>query len=249
MPSVPGWQIDARFQPAREVAGDFYDVFPIMNGKRIAFLVADVCDKGVGAALFMSLSRSLIRAFAMQHYNINWADDLFSMAGGAGNGKRLAIGANAVKTAIVNTNNYITEHHLDLNMFATCFMGMFDPQTGTIFYINAGHCPPAIVDAQGSIKARLESTGPAVGMFPGAEFTICETKLEHGDMMFIFSDGVTDARNPAGKLFKEEGMLSLLTPPADTAQTLCERILNALNHYISTAVQFDDITMMALKRE
>ncbi len=80
--AVPGWEIDGRFQPAREVAGDFYDVWMMMNNKRIGFMLGDVCDKGVGAALFMSLTRSLIRALAMQNYNINWADTLFDSYSG-----------------------------------------------------------------------------------------------------------------------------------------------------------------------
>src|SRR5690606_33362028 len=78
MPEVPGMEICARFRPAREVAGDFYDVFPMMNNRKLGFLIADVTDKGVGAALFMSLTRSLLRAFAMQNYNINWADSLLT---------------------------------------------------------------------------------------------------------------------------------------------------------------------------
>ncbi len=254
LPEVPGWEIGGRFQPAREVAGDFYDFFMMMNKRRLGIIIADVCDKGVGAALFMSLTRSLLRAFAMQSHNVNWAENLFEDSSSNASfsvqsrGGRLAIRANALKTAVVDTNEYITEHHLDLNMFATMFFGMLDPATGTLLYINGGHCPPMIISPDGVIKERLEPTGPAVGMFPGAEFEILDAQMEPGDILFCFTDGVTDARNPAGKMFHEEGIMSLIHPPLDSANTLLDRVHGALNNYISDAVQFDDITMVAAQR-
>ena len=253
LPVVPGWEIGGRFQPAREVAGDFYDFFLMMNDRRLGIIIADVCDKGVGAALFMSLTRSLLRAFAMMNHNVNWAENLFEEGGGAstfGRSKssRVAIRANALKTAVVDTNEYITTHHLDLNMFATLFFGMLDPVTGTLLYINGGHCPPMIISPTGEIKARLEPTGPAVGMFPGAEFEIADAQLDYGDVFYGFTDGVTDARNPAGKLFHEAGLISLITPPLDSAKGLMDRVDNALYNHIADAIQFDDITMVAARR-
>ena len=252
MPDVPGWHISGRFQPAREVAGDFYDVWMMMNNKRIGFMLGDVCDKGVGAALFMSLTRSLIRAFAMQNYNINWAESLFDDAvGGAATSRvsRQNIMASAVRTAMVNTNNYITEHHLDLNMFATLFFGMIDPRTGEVLYINGGHPGPMIISPTCDIKARLDPSGPAVGMFPETEFTIQSAKLEPGDFLFVFSDGATDARNPAGKLIGEKGLIEMLTPAAPNVNALLDRIESRLANWIGSAVQFDDITMLAIQRE
>ena len=252
LPVVPGWEIGGRFQPAREVAGDFYDLFMMMNERRLGILIADVCDKGVGAALFMSLTRSLIRAFAMMNHNVNWAENLFDDSGttlGRNKSSRVAIRANALKTAVVDTNEYITTHHLDLNMFATMFFGMLDPATGTLLYINGGHCPPMIISPRGEIKARLEPTGPAVGMFPGAEFEIADAQLDYGDMLYAFTDGVTDARNPAGKLFHEAGLISLVHPPLDSAKGFLDRVDNALYNHIADAIQFDDITMVAARRE
>lgn len=255
LPVVNGWEIGGRFQPAREVAGDFYDFFMMTNGRRLGIIIADVCDKGVGAALFMSLTRSLIRAFAMMNHNVNWAENLFEPGGGLSLGRnkssRVAIQANALKTAVVDTNEYITQHHLDLNMFATLFFGMLDPVTGTLLYINGGHCPPMIISPDGTIKARLEPTGPAVGMFPGADFEIADAQLDYGDILYGFTDGVTDARNPAGKLFHESGLLSLIVPPAapiETAKGLLDRVDTALYNHIGDAIQFDDITMVAARR-
>jgi sigma-B regulation protein RsbU (phosphoserine phosphatase) len=252
LPEIKGWEIGGRFKPAREVAGDFYDFFLMMGERRLGIIIADVCDKGVGAALFMSLMRSLLRAFTMMSHNVNWAESLFedptaSFSVKSSSGK-LAIRANALKTAVVNTNEYITEHHLDLNMFATTFFGMLDPVTGTLLYINGGHPPVFIIAPDGTIKARLEPTGPAVGMFPGAEFEIMDAHLEPGDILLGYTDGVTDARNPDGKLFHEEGLVKLIRPPLDSAGGLLDRIDSALSNYIGDAVQFDDITMVAARR-
>jgi sigma-B regulation protein RsbU (phosphoserine phosphatase) len=251
LPVVPGWEIGGRFQPAREVAGDFYDFFMMMNNRRLGIIIADVCDKGVGAALFMSLTRSLIRAFDMETHNVNWTESLFQEGEQTFNVKsqsgRLAIRANALKTAMVNTNEYITEHHLDLTMFATLFFGMLDPQTGSLLYINGGHCPPMIISTEGELKARLDPTGPAVGMFPGAEFEIMDAQLEPGDMLFGFTDGVTDARNPAGKLFHEAGIFGLIKPPINSVVGWLDRVDHALYNHIGDAVQFDDITMVAAR--
>jgi sigma-B regulation protein RsbU (phosphoserine phosphatase) len=98
------------------------------------------------------------------------------------------------------------------------------------------------------MKARLEPTGPAVGMFPGAEFEILDAHLDKGDILLGFTDGVTDARNPEGKLFHEEGLIELIHPPLDSATGLLDRIDNALYNYIGDAVQFDDITMVCARR-
>jgi sigma-B regulation protein RsbU (phosphoserine phosphatase) len=248
MPLVPGWEINARFHPAREVAGDFYDVFTMLNDKKLAFMIADVCDKGVGAALFMSLTRSLLRAFSMQ--NFKWLDttemhavDLVETVDHVGTG------AGALRTAVINTNNYITEHHLELNMFATLLFGVLDPETGNLVYINGGHCPPMIISRTCDVKTRLEATGAAVGIFPGSEFEVGTAHLEHGDILLAYTDGITDARNPDGKLFGESRLLELLNPPAPSVKALLDRIENALHNHISDAVQFDDITMLAIRRE
>jgi sigma-B regulation protein RsbU (phosphoserine phosphatase) len=249
MPEMPGWEISAFFQPARDVAGDFFDVFTMMNNRKLGLMIADVCDKGVGAALFMSLTRSLLRAFVMQTRNVNWADVLFDEPAASREDARLAITANALETAVVSTNNYITEHHLDLNMFATLFFGMLEPNEGILAYINGGHCPPIILSPDGEIKSRLEPQGPAVGMFPGAKFGIEQTQLDHGDMLIAFTDGVTDVRNPAVKLFTEAGLLSLLTPPLGSAEAMVQRITSAVSNHMDDAVQFDDITLLVVRRE
>ena len=257
LPQPPGWEIVACFHPAREVAGDWYDAFQLPHN-RIGLVIADVCDKGVGAALFMSLMRSLIRAFSQQNFSLGWTDVLSNLSAVSGvksgaqpplqSKKRLpAPGTTALQNAIMLTNNYVAKTHLDMNMFATLFFGVLDPATGLLLYVNGGHMPPAIIGPEG-IKQRLKPTGPAVGMMPDATFEIQEARIEPGDILYTYSDGVTDARDPNRKLFGEKRLVELLSTPAASAGELQERVDRALQAHIATAPQFDDITMLTVYR-
>jgi sigma-B regulation protein RsbU (phosphoserine phosphatase) len=253
-PEIRGWEISSYFHAAREIAGDFYDAFEMPNN-RLGVLVADVCDKGVGAALFMSLMRSLLRAYAMQNYSINWASILDSQEILARKEKNVVArqlmptaGMIALENTVKLTNNYVATIHGDLSMFATTFFGVLQPLTGSFLYINAGHCPPFIIDANGKIKQRIEATGPAVGMFADANFEIGEVFLEPEDTLFIYTDGVPDARNPARKLFTEERLVPMLEAPFSSVKELLTRIEVNLTNFIGDAVQFDDITMLAIRR-
>jgi sigma-B regulation protein RsbU (phosphoserine phosphatase) len=157
LPKPDGWEIAAYFAPAREVAGDFYDAFSMAQGRRVGFVIADVCDKGVGAALFMALTRSLTRAFAQQNYNLNLMDGIGENVPIEGRRRRLpSIGSMALQNAVVLTNAYITTNHSELNYFATLFFGMVDPLTGALAYINGGHCPPIILGSDGQVKTTLK---------------------------------------------------------------------------------------------
>jgi phosphoserine phosphatase RsbU/P len=249
---VNGWEISARFQPAREVAGDFYDAFMMSQNRRIGFVMADVVDKGIPAALFMALVRSLTRAFAQQNYSLSWTGALGGDQPGADpNRKRPkrsipSTGTISLYNAVALTNNYIVDNHMDDNMFATLFFGLLDPSTGHLAYINAGHNPPFIIDAQGKLKARLKNTGTAVGMFPDVDYTIANAQMEPGDLLFAYTDGVTEARNVAGEFVTEQGLLALLAEPTTSATKLLDRIDLFLQEFMQNAVQFDDITMMAI---
>jgi sigma-B regulation protein RsbU (phosphoserine phosphatase) len=250
MPEVPGYEVAARFHPAREVAGDFYDAFMMMNNRKLGLVIADICDKGVGAALFMSLTRSLIRAFAIGERNVNWALDILETGiRSSKNSVVRDISANILMTAIVNTNKYITEHHLDLTMFATTFFGMLDPLSGQLCYINGGHCPPMLLSSEGEIKARLKPTGPAIGIFPGATFKIEEVWLEPGDILLTFTDGVTDARNLKREQFGESGIITFLQPPVLSASELLDRIETGLRQHAADTLPFDDVTMLVVRRK
>lgn len=253
LPQPEGWEIAARFHPAREVAGDFYDAFTVAQGRRVGFVIADVCDKGVGAALFMALFRSLYRAYSMQHYSMRWTDVLEDKLSGSAMRQRVApsTGTSALKNAMDLTNDYIAKNHADSNMFATTFFGMLDPQTGQLVYVNGGHNPPAIVstvDGQTTIKARLKPTGPAPGMFPNVDYKMGQVMLEPGDTLYCFTDGCTDAKDPGGHLFGEKRLMELVSEPSGSAAELVERVDDALHVHIAEAAPFDDITMIAVRR-
>jgi sigma-B regulation protein RsbU (phosphoserine phosphatase) len=255
LPTPVGWEIAARFQPAREVAGDFYDAFMLSNNRRVGFVIADVVDKGVPAALFMALVRSLIRAFAQQNYSLSWMEAIEQgqKTTQGRNGDRTAqvipsTGTIALKNAVQLTNNYILENHLDLNMFATLFFGMFDPRTGQVAYINAGHNPPFIIGVDGTLKAKLTYTGPAVGMFPVADYKIDYAMVEPGELLFAYTDGVTEARAADGAFFGETQLISLLAKTPTSATQAVQTIEENVNTFMYGADQFDDITMMAVHR-
>jgi sigma-B regulation protein RsbU (phosphoserine phosphatase) len=252
LPQVSGWEIASRFHPARQVAGDWYDSFYLANKRRVGIVIADVCDKGVASALFMALCRSLIRAFAQQNYSLRWMDTLSeALTNPTPNERRQAVpstGTTALKTAVELTNNYILENHGESNMFATLFFGVFDPVTGGLSYVNGGHNPPFILDKLGNVKERLKPTGPAVGIMSGVEFGIRQTNLEPGDILFTFTDGVTDAHNEKGELFTERCLIELLQKPSHSAKELLDRIDEGVHAHIGDAFQFDDITMIAVRQ-
>jgi len=258
LPQPAGWEVAANFKPAREVAGDFYDAFMLSQNRRLGFVIADVVDKGVPAALFMALVRSLTRAFAQQNYSLSWTNVLEDApvartAGGAsrargGKGGIPSTGTNALRNAVLLTNNYILENHQDLNMFATLFFGLLDPSNGQLAYINAGHNPPFLVGPDGTVKAALKGTGPAVGMFPATDFRIDYAQIDPGDILYAYTDGVTEARDPSRGFFTEKRLLSLLGQSVDSAAGLLERVDNSLCQFMAGAVQFDDITMIAVRR-
>jgi phosphoserine phosphatase RsbU/P len=251
LPAIAGWQIDARYRPARQVGGDFYDAFTLGDGRFLAVVVADICDKGVGAALFMALTRSLIRAFAEHH---DRARPLPALGEGTSaaltHHVAVAAAAELASAAVTSTNAYIVAHHLDLTMFATVFFGIVHVASGALVYLNAGHCPPIVVSAAGGIGRRLPPTGPAVGMFADAEFGIQEDRLVAGETLLAFSDGATDARNPAGGLLGEAGLIALLTQsaPAATAAALLDLIESGVRNHIGDAPPYDDLTLLALRR-
>ena len=235
LPRVPGWEVAAHFQPAREVGGDFYDAFTLMDSRYAGFVIADVCNKGVGAALYMALFRTLIRAFG-QHLADHGAADAAT-----------APCLHDLQDVVMRTNQYITHTHERAMMFATLFFGVLDPATGRLTYVNGGHEPPVIVGPRG-VKARLPPTGPAVGLLADGEFDVQAIALEPGDTLFAYTDGLTEAADADQELFGDERLLSLLATPAPSATALVERVDAARRRHTGGADQSDDITMLAIRR-
>jgi serine phosphatase RsbU (regulator of sigma subunit) len=225
IPAPEGWDIAARFVPARQVAGDFYDVVPL-GAQRLLLVVADVCDKGVGAALYMALFRSLIRVIAMQHADAE-------------------SGALLERTAGL-VSDYIATEHGDANMFATAFLAVVDPADGTLAFVNAGHDAPMLARQGGGAVARLPACGVALGMLPGQCYQAQHTRLEPGDRLLAFTDGVTEAGGPAEPL-GEAGVLAEFEQARGTAGALLDALLARAAPGESES-QADDITMLAVWR-
>ena len=243
IPQVPEWEIETSFYPARQVSGDFYDAF-MLPGNYIGLVIADVCDKGVGSALYMALFRSLMRVFSGQISLEGW-----SGAQSAPTEKStVKVDLFRMLQAVPLTNDYISQEHGHETMFATLFFGILNPVTGEIAYINGGHEPLYIIGRSG-IKETLKAAGPVVGIITGAEFKIQQAQLEPGDILIGYTDGVTEALSPHQTLYSKEKFRALLELRASSATELIERIQTDLFDHIDNAPQFDDITMIAVHRK
>ena len=233
-PEIPGWQFQTFFKPAMQLSGDFFDLFQL-DEKHLGIVIADVCDKGVGAALYMALFRSLVRIFSgsFQAYSLKDPE--------SENVAREAL------NSILRANEYIVTFHDRMATFATMFMGIVDTHSGAFTYINAGHDPPAILRSRGG-RDRLTLTGPAVGAFPEAKFGIKATTLNPGDLFFGYTDGVTDAISPKGEPFGKKRLEMLLNQYSKSARDFEAAIKRHLFDHIGEAAQADDVTFMLVKR-
>lgn len=237
-PRLDGWEIAARFEPARSVAGDFYDAYRLQNG-HVALAVADVCDKGVGAALYMALFRTLLRALASREAARNRPDDVL-----------------LAETAL-DTSDYIATVHDRANMFATAFLAVLDPARGLLHYVNAGHDPPFLA-GPGALR-RLETTGPALGLVAGSTFEVRSETVGPGELLLAFTDGVSDARSSTGEGFSEARIAVILGEPrpdrdvpairvGGPAVDVVDRIARRVAEHTADAERFDDATMLAVYR-
>ncbi len=231
LPEMQGWGIAAYFKAAREVAGDFYDAFILPDGS-LACVIGDVCGKGVGAALFMTLFRSLIRA--------TFLTDLPE-------GQTALTPEKRLQHAISFTNHYVAETHAEANMFATMFLALFDPNSGKVTYANCGHEPPLWSHADGEAMA-LRPTGPAVGAIPDARFGTREICMDAGDLLLAFTDGIPDALDAEGNFFDKRRLQGLLDGDREPAAVV-EIIDRELHRFVGKAEQFDDISMIVVRRE
>jgi len=225
LPVIPGWDIKAMFRPAKEVGGDFYDSFILNNNRYVCNILADVCGKGVGAALFMAVIRSLLRAFAI--YETSAEESILKM----------------VKTI----QSHIHKNHDDSGIFVTLFVSLFDTETGEILYCNSGHNPPLIRRGDGKLDFLMPS-GPAVGIFEDTDYKVDRTILNSGDIFITYTDGVTEANNRSGKLFGDPRLAEIVSASVDGSESLINAILKEIEIFADGADQSDDITMLAVKR-
>jgi serine phosphatase RsbU (regulator of sigma subunit) len=235
LPQAEGWEIASFFKSAKEVAGDFYDAFQLTDGT-LVFLVGDVCGKGVGAALFMSLFRSLIRVTATNENNYPKI------------AKSRSSSAERLFRLLNFTNHYVTDTHSDNNLFATLFIGYLDLSTGQLSYANCGNEPPILIDSNGLIN-ELKPTGPVIGAFPEAEFSVNEIVIDHGQVLLAFTDGITDAVDKNQIPFGRERIFQLMKNNKQSTELLLHAIYSRIEQFSDGQNQFDDITLLALERK
>lgn len=247
LPIAMGLQLEAALHPAREVSGDFYDAFTLPPAGTIVLVVGDVCDKGVGAALFMALFRSLIRASADPI-----GGGAIQMIGGRRTLVRQALEsatpADLLTRVASFTNDYIARLHGRTNMFATVFLAALDPRTGQFDYVNAGHEPALVVAPDGTTIRELRPTGPALGLMPDAVFGADEGTLDRGQCLFAFTDGVVEARSPAGEPFGSERLREALRASGTVPSKLVRGVIEAVHAFAGHAEPHDDLTLLAATR-
>jgi phosphoserine phosphatase RsbU/P len=246
VPSPAGWDVATRFRPALEVAGDFYDAFLLPHGY-LTLVIADIVGKGVTAALFMAIIRSLFRALFQQNY-------FQSPVGESASGTTLPfsfIDRGALLNAVRLTNAYLISNHADTYAFATLFAGVLDPMSGRILYVNAGHNPPLVIATDSSghkVRDQLHPTGPAIGLMANADYHLAETNLKVGEGLFAYTDGVTESRNTAGEEFGIAGLIHLLENGFNSSQELLGAVEAAVIAHTGETEAFDDVTMMVIRR-
>ena len=218
IPQHPNWDFAATLIPARETSGDFYDFVPLGDG-RLGLIVADVADKGTGAALYMALSRTLIRTYAMQ-----FPDDP---------GKALQFANERILT------------DTESDQFVTVFYGVVELENGRFTYANAGHNPTFHLN--GAVQT-LSKTGIPLGMFDGMEWQQQTVQIGVGDSLILYSDGVPEAQNMQQEEFGEVRLLEIAQRPFSQAADLHTAITTAVQQFVGEAPQFDDITLMVVTR-
>jgi serine phosphatase RsbU (regulator of sigma subunit)/DNA-binding NarL/FixJ family response regulator len=230
LPSLAGWQITVTLEPARETSGDFYDFIPLPEG-RLGLVVADVSDKGMGAALYMALSRTLIRTYAAEFPT---RPDLVLSA----TSRRILADTRA-------------------GLFVTAFYGILEPETGLLRYCNAGHNPPYLLDTQSSDAVQvLGKTGMALGAVEDTTWSQSAVCLDPGSILALYTDGITEAQNDQGEFFGRQHLLSVLQaeamtprPHKRTVKQIQKALLREISRFMGPAPLQDDMTLMILGRE
>ena len=220
IPQMENFQIACVWQPARSVGGDYFDVMKVARNK-IAICIADVVGKGVSAALLMANVQAAVRAFALD----------------AGGPARICTRINSVLCGNISNDKFVT-----------CFYGLLDGATGSLTYCNAGHLPPILMHNSGP-SVPLTIGGVVLGFSPDVEYREATVRIERGDRLALFTDGITEASNASGDEYGDTRIESILRMSLDaTASTVADRIIS--DAYRFCAGQFnDDVTMIVIAAE
>jgi sigma-B regulation protein RsbU (phosphoserine phosphatase) len=221
VPDFSGWEFAARWQPAHEVAGDYYDFAPCQDQKT-GLVIADVTDKGMAAALFMALTRSAIRA---------------NVCGAATPAEGIS-GANRLVCA-----------ESTRGLFVTLFFGLLDPASGEITYVNAGHNPPLFYRAAEDDLSLLKATGMPLGIDQAAAYSQRTIHMQPGDFLVLYTDGITEAFDEQGSEFGMERLQRVVYDVRGASvEEIQSSLLQTVNDFIDDTAPADDITMMVVKR-
>lgn len=219
-PNRDEFEIWATMHTAKEVGGDFYN-FYFIDDDTLAFLIADVSGKGIPAAMFMMESKTLLKSYAEAGMDVN--------------------------EVLINANNKLCENN-DTNMFVTAWMGFFNTRTGLLTYANAGHNRPLIRHSNNSFEYLKSRPGLVLGGMEDIPYRKYEIQLAPGDIIYLYTDGVTEANDSAETLYGEERLLNVMNSVQDAGtRTICESVKLDIDSFVGEAAQFDDITMLCLK--
>jgi predicted ester cyclase len=219
LPALQGWQISPFYQPAREVGGDFYDLFELQDG-RLGIVVGDATGHGVPAALVMASARSMLRAVAQ---------------------------ASDTPGDVLSRVNDPLATDIPSNMFVTCFYAILDPESGSLSYANAGHDLPYLRRHSGECE-ELRARGMPLGIMPGMSYEQKEVVLEGGEAALFYSDGLVEAHDPEGEMFGFPRLQALVAEHGEE-NSLEERLLEELYSFVGEGwEQEDDITLLTLRR-
>jgi sigma-B regulation protein RsbU (phosphoserine phosphatase) len=220
-PRTEAVDVAALMVPAKEVGGDFYDYFVLSHDGRphLVTVVADVSGKGIPAALFMAVARTLLK----------------------GHARLLRSPARVLEVV----NDELAEDNEQM-MFVTLFLGVIDLESGEMVYVNAGHNPPTL--RRGPVATRLEApANMALGVEPGLTFAEGRVVLERGQQLFLYTDGVTEAMDPEGRLFGEDAMFRALRTADDPAASVVQSVLGSVRAFAGREPQADDITCVVVE--
>ena len=214
-PDEPGYRIYARMDTAKEVGGDFYDFYTLPNGRQL-FLIADTSGKGIPAAMFMMKAKAVIRAGLFE------APDF--------------------EAAVAEANDRLSEHN-DANMFVTAWIGIFDPATREVEFVNCGHNPPVVKRVDGSVSWVRTRPCLALAVMSGARYRVEKLQLGRGDSLILYTDGVTEAMNASGEQYGERRLEADLAAASD--RRLVELVRAKVAAFVAGAEQSDDITILS----
>jgi phosphoserine phosphatase RsbU/P len=217
-PDEPGFDIYASMIAANEVGGDFYDFF-LIDKHRLGFVIGDVSGKGISAAIFMAVSRTLIRATGLK--------------------------GDTVSECMQYVNNLLCNESVS-SMFVTVFYGILDTLTGEVEYVNAGHNPPYLISAEGIIKVEM-TNGLALGVLEDFDFQSKKLKMKNGDQLLLYTDGVVEAFNMEEAAYSEDRFENFLNENLQLSpEALIVKSFADVNDFKGSAPQSDDITLLGI---